>query len=185
MDQLVVIACKYLTNISSYVNEAYSFLKELTKEDPNYIERQLHTLLNKQQLSLLLVMFEVDYEKFHTYSSLLEERLKEHAEFILNLNGEKEKIEATERYIKGESDRELFLGGNLPDYIWRLLFHVHKYSNVARRYVEILAKKNVWGFMNYATRYMCHALGQPQNYKRTGSVNKKTYEEIQSFCKQF
>ncbi len=32
---------------------------------------------------------------------------------------------------------------------------------------------------------MCHALGQPQNYKRTGSVNKKTYEEIQSFCKQF
>ena len=123
----------------------YSFLKELTKEDPNYIERQLHTLLNKQQLSLLLVMFEVDYEKFHTYSSLLEERLKEHAEFILNLNGEKEKIEATERYIKGESDRELFLGGNLPDYIWRLLFHVHKYSNVARRYVEILAKKNVWG----------------------------------------
>ncbi|HGA0512438.1 TPA: DUF4132 domain-containing protein [Bacillus pacificus] len=185
LDQLVVIACKYLTNISSYVNEAYSFLKELTKEDPNYIERQLHTLLNKQQLSLLLVMFEVDYERFHTYSSLLEERLKEHAEFILNLNGEKEKIEATERYIKGESDRELFLGGNLPDYIWRLLFHVHKYSNVARRYVEILAKKNVWGFMNYATRYMCHALGQPQNYKRTGSVNKKTYEEIQSFCKQF
>ena len=72
---------------------------------------------------------------------LLEERLKEHAEFILNLNGEKEKIEATERYIKDESDRELFLGGNLPDYIWRLLFHVHKYSNVARRYVEILAKK--------------------------------------------
>ena len=53
-------------------------------------------------------MFEVDYERFHTYSSLLEERLKEHAEFILNLNGEKEKIEATERYIKGESDRELF-----------------------------------------------------------------------------
>ncbi len=42
-------------------------------------------------------------------------RLKEHAEFILNLNGEREKIEATERYIKGESDRELFLGGNLPD----------------------------------------------------------------------
>ncbi len=91
LDQLVVIACKYLTNISSYVNEAYSFLKELTKENPNYIERQLHTLLNKQQLSLLLVMFEVDYERFHTYSSLLEERLKEHAEFILNLNGEKGK----------------------------------------------------------------------------------------------
>ncbi|HDR7786390.1 DUF4132 domain-containing protein [Bacillus cereus] len=185
LDQLVVIACKYLTNISSYVNEAYSFLKELTKENPNYIERQLHTLLNKQQLSLLLVMFEVDYERFHTYSSLLEERLKEHAEFILNLNGEKEKIEATERYIKDESDRELFLGGNLPDYIWRLLFHVHKYSNVARRYVEILAKKNVWGFINHATCYVCQTLNQPQNYKRTGSVNKKTYNEIQSFCKQF
>ncbi|MGG0202052.1 DUF4132 domain-containing protein [Bacillus anthracis] len=185
LDKLVVISCKYLTNISSYVNEAYDFLKELTKEKPNYIEEQLHTLPNRQQLSLLLVMFDVDYEGFRIYSSLLDERLEEHAEFILNLNGEKEKIEATERYIKGESDGELFLGGNLPDYIWRLLFHVHKYSKVARKYVEILAKKNVWGFMNHATRYMCHALDQPQNYKRTGSVNRKTYEEIQSFCKQF
>lgn len=185
LDKLVGIACKYLTNISSYVDEAYVFLKGLTKENPNYIEEQLHTLPNQQQLSLLLVMFEVDYERFCTYSSLLDERLKEHAEFILNLNGEKEKIEAVERYIKGESDRELFLGGSLPEYIWRLLFSIHKYSNVAKRYVEIVAKKNVWGFINYATRYMCQALGQPQNYKRTGSINKKAYEEIQSFCKQF
>ncbi|OQR57156.1 DUF4132 domain-containing protein [Bacillus sp. CDB3] len=185
LDKLVVIACKYLTNISSYVNEAYGFLKGLTKENPNYIEEQLYTLPNQQQLSLLLVMFEVDYERFRTYSFLLDERLEEHAEFILNLNGEKEKIEAVERYIKGESDRELFLGGNLPEYIWRLLFSIHQYSNIARRYVEILAKKNVWGFMNHATRYVCQAFNQPQNYKRTGSVNKKTYDEIQSFCKQF
>ncbi len=185
LDKLVVIACKYLTNISSYVNEAYSFLKELTKEKPNYIEEQLHTLPNQQQLSLLLVMFEVNYERFYTYSTLLDERLEEHAEFILNLNGEKVKVEAVEKYIKGESDRELFLGGNLPEYIWRLLFSIHQYSNIARRYVEILAKKNVWGFMNHATRYVCQTLDQPQNYKRTGSVNKKTYDEIQNFCKQF
>ncbi len=78
-----------------------------------------------------------------------------------------------------------FLGGNLPEYIWRLLFSIHQYSNIARRYVEILAKKNVWGFMNHATRYVCQTLDQPQNYKRTGSVNKKTYDEIQNFCKQF
>lgn len=185
LDKLVGSACKYLTNISSYVDEAYVFLRELISENPNYIEEQLSALSSKQQLSLLLVMFEVDYERFCTYSSLLEERLEEHAEFILNLNGEKEKIEAAKGYIKGESDREVFLGGNLPEYIWRLLFRIHKYSNTARRYVEIVAKENVWGFMNYATRYVCQALGQPQNYKRTGSVNKKTYEEIQSFCKQF
>lgn len=185
LDKLVGSACKYLTNISSYVDEAYVFLRELISENPNYIEEQLSALSSKQQLSLLLVMFEVDYERFCTYSSLLEERLEEHAEFILNLNGEKEKIEAAKGYIKGESDREVFLGGNLPEYIWRLLFRIHKYSNTARRYVEIVAKENVLGFMNYATRYVCQALGQPQNYKRTGSVNKKTYEEIQSFCKQF
>ncbi|EJS76882.1 DUF4132 domain-containing protein [Bacillus cereus] len=185
LDKLVGSACKYLTNISSYVDEAYVFLRELISENPNYIEEQLSALSTKQQLSLLLVMFEVDYERFRTYSSLLEERLEEHAEFILNLNGEKEKIEAVKWYIKGESDREVFLGGNLPEYIWRLLFSIHKYSNAARLYIEIVAKENVWGFMNYATRYMCQALGQPQNYKRTGSVNKKTYEEIQSFCKQF
>ncbi|WP_425266535.1 DUF4132 domain-containing protein [Bacillus proteolyticus] len=185
LEKLVVSACKYLTNISSYVDEAYVFLRELIGENPNYIEEWLSKLSNQQQLSLLLVMFEVDYERFCTYSSLLDERLKEHAEFILNLNGEKEKIEAVERYIKGESDRELFLGGSLPEYIWRLLFSIHQYSNVAKRYVEILAKKNVWGFMNHATRYVCQALNQPQNYKRTGSVNKKTYDEIQSFCKQF
>ncbi|MGN5651415.1 DUF4132 domain-containing protein [Bacillus sp. Brlt_9] len=185
LDKLLGSACKYLTNISSYVDEAYVFLRELIGENPNYIEEQLLKLSNQQQLSLLLVMFEVDYERFHTYSSLLDERLEEHAEFILNLNGEKEKVEAGERYIKGESDRELFLGANLPEYIWRLLFSNHQYSNIARRYVEILAKKNVWGFMNHATRYVCQALNQPQNYKRTGSVNKKTYDEIQSFCKQF
>lgn len=185
LDKLVVISCKYLTNISSYVNEAYVFLRELIGENPNYIEEKLLKLSNQQQLSLLLVMFEVDYERFHTYSSLLDERLEEHAEFILNLNGEKVKVEAVERYIKGESDRELFLGGNLPEYIWRLLFSIHQYSNIARQYVEIVAKKNVWGFMNYATRYVCQTLNQPQNYKRTGSINKKTYNEIQSFCKQF
>ncbi|WP_439873529.1 DUF4132 domain-containing protein [Bacillus mycoides] len=185
LEKLVVSACKYLTNISSYVDEAYVFLRELIGENPNYIEEWLSKLSNQQQLSLLLVMFEVDYERFRTYSSLLDERLEEHAEFILNLNGEKEKVEAVERYMKGEGDREVFLGRNLPEYIWRLLFNVHQYSNVAKRYVEIVAKKNVWGFINYATRYMCQALGQPQNYKRTGSINKKTYEEIQSFCKQF
>ncbi|MEW9183756.1 DUF4132 domain-containing protein [Bacillus mycoides] len=185
LEKLVASACKYLSNISSYVDEAYVFLRELISENPNYIEEQLSALSIKQQLSLLLVMFEVDYERFRTYSSLLDERLEEHAEFILNLNGEKEKVEAVERYIKGESDRELFVGGALPEYIWRLLFSIHKYSNVARRYVEILAKRNVLGFMKHATRYMCQALGQLQNYKRTGSVNKKTYDEIQSFCKQF
>ncbi|HHK5536493.1 TPA: DUF4132 domain-containing protein [Bacillus mobilis] len=185
LDKLVGSACKYLTNISSYVEEAYIFLRELIGENPNYIEELLLKLSNQQQLSLLLVMFEVDYERFHTYSSLLDERLEEHAEFILNLHGEKEKIEAVERYIKGGSDRELFLGANLPEYIWRLLFNIHQASNIARRYVEIFAKKNVWGFMNHATRYVCQALDQPENYKRTGSVNKKTYDEIQSFCKQF
>lgn len=185
LEKLVASACKYLSNISSYVEEAYVFLRELIGENPNYIEEWLSKLSNQQQLSLLLVMFEVDYERFRTYSSLLDERLEEHAEFILNLNGEKEKVEAAERYMKGEGDREVFLGRNLPEYIWRLLFNVHQYSNVAKRYVEIVAKKNVWGFMNHATRYVCQALNQPQNYKRTGSVNKKTYEEIQSFCKQF
>ncbi|MES9700689.1 DUF4132 domain-containing protein [Bacillus sp. JJ927] len=185
LDKLVAIACKYLSSISSYVNEADVFLRELTKENPNYIEEQLHTLPTQQQFTLLLVMFDVDYEKFHTYSSLLNERLEEHAEFILRLPGEKEKVEAVKRYMKGKDDSEVFIGGNLSEHIWRLLFSVHKYSNVARRYVEILAKKNVWSFINYATRYMCHTLGQPQNYKRTGSVNKKTYEEIQMFCKQF
>lgn len=185
LDKLVGSACKYLTNISSYVDEAYVFLQKLVSENPNYIEEQLSVLSSKQQLSLLLVMFEVDYERFCTYSSVLDERLEEHTEFILNLNGEKEKVEAAKGYIKGESGREVFLGGNLPEYIWRLLFSIHKYSNVARRYVEIVAKENVWAFMKYATRYVCQALGQPQNYKRTGSVNKKTYEEIQSFCKQF
>ncbi|SCM95719.1 Uncharacterized protein BWINRASL_03012 [Bacillus mycoides] len=185
LDKLVAIACKYLSSISSYVNEADVFLRELTKENPNYIEEQLHTLPTQQQLTLLLVMFDVDYEKFCTYSSLLNERLEEHAEFILKLLGEKEKVEAVKRYMKGKDDSEVFIGGNLSEHIWRLLFCVHKYSNVARRYIEILAKKNVWGFINYATRYMCHVLGQSQNYKRTGSVNRKTYEEIQSFCKQF
>ncbi|MGR3774233.1 DUF4132 domain-containing protein [Bacillus paramycoides] len=185
LDNLVVSACKYVTNISSYVNEAYVFLRELINENSNYIEEQLSALSNQQQLSLLLVMFDIDYERYRTYSSLLDERLEEHAEFILNLIGEKKKVEAVERYIKGENDSEVFLGRNLPEYIWRLLFSVHKYSNVARRYIEILAKKNVWSFINHAIRYMCHALGQPQNDKRTGSVNRKTYEEIQSFCKQF
>ncbi|MFK4426209.1 MULTISPECIES: DUF4132 domain-containing protein [Bacillus] len=185
LDKLVAIACKYLSSISSYVNEADVFLRELTKENPNYIDEQLHALPTQQQLTLLLVIFDVDYEKFRTYSSLLNERLEEHAEFILRLPGEKEKVEAVKQYMKGKDDSEVFIGGNLSEHIWRLLFSVHKYSNVARRYVEILAKKNVWSFINYATRYMCHTLGQPQNYKRTGSVNKKTYEEIQMFCKQF
>ncbi|MBM6648003.1 MULTISPECIES: DUF4132 domain-containing protein [Bacillus] len=185
LEKLVASACKYLSNISSYVNEADVFLRELISENPNYIDEQLYTLPTQQQLTLLLVMFDVDYEKFRTYSSLLNERLEEHAEFILKLLGEKEKVEAVKRYIKGEDGSEVFVGGALPEYIWQLLFCVHKYSNVARRYIEILAKKNVWSFINYATRYMCHTLGQPQNYKRTGSVNKKTYEEIQMFCKQF
>ncbi len=185
LDKLVAIACKYLSSISSYVNEADVFLRELTRENPNYIEGQLHTLPTNQQVTLLLVMFDVDYEKFRTYSSLLNERLEEHTEFILKLLGEKEKVEAVKRYLKGKDDSEVFIGGNLPEHIWRLLFCVHKYSNVARRYIEILAKKNVWGFINYATRYMCHTLGQSQNYKKTGSVNRETYEEIQSFCTQF
>ncbi len=73
LDKLVAIACKYLSSISSYVNEADVFLRELTKENPNYIEGQLHTLPTKQQVTLLLVMFDVDYEKFRTYSSLLNE----------------------------------------------------------------------------------------------------------------
>ena len=45
-------------------------------------------------------MFDVDYEKFRTYSSLLNERLEEHTEFILKLLGEKEKVEAVKRYLK-------------------------------------------------------------------------------------
>lgn len=42
LDKLVGIACKYLTNISSYVDEAYVFLKGLTKENPNYIGTITH-----------------------------------------------------------------------------------------------------------------------------------------------
>ncbi len=185
LDQLVASACKYLTSISSYVNEADVLLREVIQDNPNYIEEQLHVLPNQQQLTLLLMMFDVDYERFSTYSSLLNERLEEHAAFILRLMGEEEKIDAVQRYVKGEEVREVFMGGSLLEHIWQLLFRVHKHSNVAKRYIEILAKKNVWGFVNYATRYMCHVLGQSQNYKRTGSVNKKTYEEIQNFCKQF
>lgn len=54
LDKLVAIACRYLSSISSYVNEADVFLRELTKEKPNYIEEQLHTLPTKQQLTLML-----------------------------------------------------------------------------------------------------------------------------------
>ena len=92
MDKLVAIACKYLSSISSYVNEADVFLRELTKESPNYIEGQLHTLPTNQQLTLLLIMFDVDYEKFRTYSSLLNERLEEHTEFILKLLGKRKRL---------------------------------------------------------------------------------------------
>ncbi len=92
MDKLVAIACKYLSSISSYVNEADVFLRELTRENPNYIEGQLHTLPTNQQVTLLLVMFDVDYEKFRTYSSLLNERLEEHTEFILKLLGERKRL---------------------------------------------------------------------------------------------
>ena len=37
-------------------------------------------------------MFDVDYEKFRTYSSLLNERLEEHTEFILKLLGERKRL---------------------------------------------------------------------------------------------
>ena len=47
LEKLVVSACKYLTNISSYVNEAYVFLRELISENPNYIEEQLSALSNQ------------------------------------------------------------------------------------------------------------------------------------------
>lgn len=77
-------------------------------------------------------MFDVDYEKFCIYSFLLNERLEEYIEFILKLLGEKEKVEVVKWYLKGEDDSEVFIGGNLLEYIWWLLFCVYKYLDVVR-----------------------------------------------------
>ena len=69
---------------------------------------------------------------------------------FLNLNGEKEKIEATERYIKDESDRELFLGE-----IYRTIFGDCYFMSISIQTLRAICgniskrKKNVWVYKSY------------------------------------
>ncbi|SDY95754.1 DUF4132 domain-containing protein [Bacillus sp. 166amftsu] len=185
LDLLVASACKYLTNLSRYVNGADVFLRQLIMENPKYIEDQLEVITGQQKLLLLLVMLDADYERFLTYSFLLEEELQEHAEFILKLDGAQEKIELAKRYVQGESVSEVSVGSSLPDVTWQLLFRVYQHSDVARRYMDLLAKRSVKNFMDYATNHVCRVLDQFGNHVRTRSFDKQAYETIRNLCEQF
>ncbi|WP_242222999.1 DUF4132 domain-containing protein [Bacillus cereus group sp. BfR-BA-01380] len=185
LDLLVASACKYLTNPSRYVNEADVFIRQLIRENPEYIEGQLQVLIGRPKLLLLLLMLDADYERFLTYSSLLEEELQEHAEFILKLDGAQEKIELAKRYVQGESVNEVSVGSSLPDVTWQLLFRIYQHSNVARRYMDLLAKRSVENFMNYAKIHVCRVLDQFGNHIRTKSFDKQAYETIRNLCEQF
>lgn len=184
-DSLVELACKYLTNLSRSVNEADVFLRELIRENPKYIEEKLQVITGRPKMVLLLHMLDADYERFLTYSSLLEEELQEHAEFILKLDGAQEKIELAKRYVRGESDSEVTVGSSLPDVTWHLLFRIYQHSNVARRYIDLLAKRSVKNFMDYATDHVCHVLDQFGNHVRTRSFDKQAYETSLNLCEQF
>ncbi|PHB15863.1 DUF4132 domain-containing protein [Bacillus pseudomycoides] len=185
LDLLVASACKYLTNLSRYVNGADVFIRQLIRENPEYIEGQLQVLTGQPKLVLLLLLLGADYERFLTYSSLLEEELQEHAEYILRLNGAQEKIELAKRYVQGESVSEVSVGSSLPDVTWQLLFRVYQHSNVARRYMDLLAKRSVKNFMDYATDHVCRVLDQFGNHVRTRSFDKQAYETIRNLCEQF
>lgn len=184
-DRLVVFACKYLTNLSRSVNEADVFLRQLIRENPKYIEEQLQVITGQQKLLLLLVMLDADYERFLSYRSLLEEELQEHAEYILKLSGAEEKIEAAQRYVRGESVSKVFAGSSLPDFTWQQIFRLYPHSDVARRYMELLVKCSVKNFMNYAISHVSHTLEQSGNYKKTKSFYAQLYETTRDLCEQF
>lgn len=184
-DRLVVFACKYLTNLSRSVNEADVFLRQLIRENPKYIEEQLQVITGQQKLLLLLVMLDADYERFLPYRSLLEEELEEHAEYILRLSGAEEKIEAAQRYVRGEAVSKVFAGSSLPDFTWQQIFRMYPHSDVARRYMELLVKCSVKNFMNYAISHVSHTLEQSGNYKKTKSFYAQLYETTRDLCEQF
>lgn len=55
------------------------FFLGINKENPKYIEEKLQVITGRPKMILLLHMLDADYERFLTYSSLLEEELQEHA----------------------------------------------------------------------------------------------------------
>ncbi|SFD49395.1 protein of unknown function [Bacillus sp. 491mf] len=206
LDLLVAAACKQLTKLSGSVNDADVFLRELIKENPAYIEERLQVLTGQSKLLLLLLMFDTDYERFHAYQPLLEEELQEHAKFILHfgrtreqmeevqkqidiaqeqIDVEQQQIEAVKRYVQGETVSKVAIGSSLPDLTWWLLFSVQQYSDVARRYIDLLAKYSVKNFIFYATDHACGVLKQSWYYMRRTVLSKPSYETLRSLCEQF
>lgn len=185
LEMLTALASKQLTKLARSVNEADVFLRGLIKENPRYIEEQLEALTGEPRLLLLLLMFDTDHEKFYSYHSLLEEELQENAEFILRLGGMKEKIEAVKRYVRGESVSEMAIGSSLPDLTWLLLFRVYAYSDTARRYVDLLAKRSVKTFMKYAGDHVEGVIDHSDYFGRVWSLDEQMYESLQHLCEQF
>ncbi|MDQ0243206.1 hypothetical protein J2S09_000742 [Bacillus fengqiuensis] len=185
LEMLTALASKQLTKLARSVNEADVFLKGLIKESPQYIEEQLQALTGEPKLLLLLLMFEADHKKFHSYRYLLEEELQENAAYILRLGGMEEKIEAAKKYVRNESANEISIGSSLPDVTWLLLFRVYAYSDTARRYVDLLAKRSVQTFMKYAADHIEGVLDHSDYFGRVWSLNEQMYESLQQLCEQF
>ncbi|MCP8969761.1 DUF4132 domain-containing protein [Ectobacillus ponti] len=183
LDGLVAVACKQLAKLSGELNRADEFLRDLMREQPAYLEKQLQVLHGEQKLLLLMLLLAYEHERFQEYLPLLEAELRQQADFVLRTSTYPQYADAARQYMAGEETKEFPVSSSLPEVTWRLLFRLYPYSAAAKRYVSLLAERNSKQFLSYALQ---SAGGQlDRSYLGKVELDEAVYERLGAICGEF